>query len=382
MTHKMTKKKDAIKQRTHRHKAVLRFFVDGTARNRVVDSSRDIDEQIDELWDELRAGDGKPAPKQRTKSLRELLDLWHEDLLTNASAKAAKTVYREVSRILNEAEINDLKKLTTAKVRTAINRLRITPRKPQRAATEYPFLSKSSKHAYSRAIKQFARWLTEERFLDSNPLRSWKLGTVKPHEERYPRDRLQSGELFKLIATARNSTRKIEGLDGSTRSWLYTLASLTGFRRRELAALQTDSFDFGRRTVNVPGQFTKNGDPATQPLHHRLAEDLQKWLADKTGPLFPGLATKRTRKLMMLDLAAAEIPYQTKRGVRCFHSLRNTYISSLFDNGAGIATVQRLARHSVPSLTAKYSKPANDEGDFVDSLPYPDRVHDRVQEPV
>lgn len=36
-----------------------------------------------------------------------------------------------------------------------------------------------------------------------------------------------------------------------------------------------------------------------------------------------------------------------------------------------LTAVQRLARHSTPTLTAKYGKPANGEAALVDVLPYP-----------
>ena len=109
--------------------------------------------------------------------------------------------------------------------------------------------------------------------------------------------------------------------------------------------------------------------------------DLQRWVSGKLGPIFPGLATKRTRKLIKLDLAEAGIPHKTDVGVRCFHSLRNTYISALFDSGASMPSTQRLARHSTPTLTAKSSKPATYEHAIVDSLPCPNLV-DPVQHQV
>jgi hypothetical protein len=92
--------------------------------------------------------------------------------------------------------------------------------------------------------------------------------------------------------------------------------------------------------------------------------DLQRWVSGKLGPIFPGLATKRTRKLIKLDLAEAGIPHKTDVGVRCFHSLRNTYISALFDSGASMPSTQRLARHSVQVTTfaTKDTASARDSG--------------------
>jgi integrase len=368
---KAKRKKDVIKVRKHRKKTALRYYVDGTARNRVLDPEKDVDEQIDDLWDELRAGGGRPAKKAAAKPLPELVELWHEDLCTGATSKSAYTSYAQVKRILAEMGITRSGDMTPAKGRTAIYRLRVVPRDSKRPPTDYPLLSDSSRHAYARAIKQFYRWLTDEQYLERNPLASWRLGAVKESQERYPRDRFQSDELAKLIVTARNSERSIEGYTGELRSWVYLIAALTGYRRSELAALTPASFDLAARTVIIPGKFTKNGDQAVQPLHRQLAEELRPWLATQAGHLFPGLAGKRTRKMIKLDLEEAEIPHKTEVGVRCFHSLRNSYISGLLDQGVPLTAVQRLARHSTPTLTAKYGKPANGETALVDVLPYP-----------
>jgi integrase len=56
---------------------------------------------------------------------------------------------------------------------------------------------------------------------------------------------------------------------------------------------------------------------------------------------------------------------------RCFHSLRNTYVSQLFDAGLTIDQVQRFARHSDVRPTTKYAKPKADEALLVDDLHYP-----------
>jgi hypothetical protein len=59
------------------------------------------------------------------------------------------------------------------------------------------------------------------------------------------------------------------------------------------------------------------------------------------GPLFPdSLRDKRTRKMMELDLKAAGLAFKTEVWSQCFHALRNTFISQLFDAGLTINQVQ------------------------------------------
>jgi integrase len=202
-----------------------------------------------------------------------------------------------------------------------------------------------------------------------NPLRKWKLKKVV--EERCPRDRLQPDELTLLVHTACASTRIIEGYSGQERAWLYLLGSMTGLRRGELAALEPSSFDMTTRTVTVAAAYTKAKVRAVLPLSRTMIPDLQKWLTGVHGPLFPGLRDNRTCKMIKLDLEAAGLPFKTDVGSRCFHSLRNTYVSQLFDAGLTIDQVQRFARHSDVRLTMKYAKPKADEALLVDDLHYP-----------
>ena len=75
--------------------------------------------------------------------------------------------------------------------------------------------------------------------------------------------------------------------------------------------------------------------------------------------------------MIKLDLEAADLPFKTEVGTRCFHALRNTYVSQLFDAGLSIDQVQRFARHSDVRLTMKYAKPRADEAALIDDLDYP-----------
>ena len=146
---------------------------------------------------------------------------------------------------------------------------------------------------------------------------------------------------------------------------------MTGLRRGELAALEPSSFDLATRTVTVAAAYTKAKVTAVLPLNRAMIPDLKKWLAAGQGYLFPGLRDKRTPKMIKLDLEAAGLPFKTDVGSRCFHALRNTYVSQLFDAGLTIDQVQRFARHSDVRLTMKYAKPRADEAALVDDLNYP-----------
>jgi integrase len=328
------------------------------------------------LGAELLSGKSRRKAKQRDKTLPDHVEDFHQDLIASASPKQADQTRKRIEVTVAEAGIKEITDITVAKVRTAINRLRCAVRNPKKKPEDYPFLSERSRHHYARAMKQFTRWLDHEGRIE-DPLRKWKLKKVV--EERCPRDRLQPEELTLLVRTAYASTRVIEGYGGQERAWLYLLASMTGLRRGELAVLNPSSFDLATRTVTVAAAYTKAKVMAVLPLNRSMIPDLQKWIAGIRGPLFPGLREKRTRKMIQLDLAEAGLPYRTELGSRCFHSLRNTYVSQLFDAGLTIDQVQRFARHSDVRLTMKYAKPRAGEAALIDDVAYPGLTKSRTK---
>ena len=59
---------------------------------------------------------------------------------------------------------------------------------------------------------------------------------------RHDRRALTDEEFLKLVQAARKSDKSVEGMTGPERSFLYTMARMTGLRRSELASLTTASF--------------------------------------------------------------------------------------------------------------------------------------------
>ncbi|MHB8970749.1 MAG: tyrosine-type recombinase/integrase [Pirellulaceae bacterium] len=367
--------KVVIRKRRGVLKPHLRFFVKRKALFRVVTTEASVEWQINLLRRELEANGGKPAPRKKkappktqpeptADQLETLLERWQADLHTVVKPQQAIAATQCVRRILGAAGISDVSEMTIGRARVAIAGLRCVPRKSQ---GEPPLLSEQSRKHYSRFLKQFFKWLVRERYIATNPLSDWKLSVVKT--ERNPRDRLQPQELEALISTTMRSRFKTGGYDGETRAWLYALGATTGLRRGELAALTSKSFDWTTNTLSVPRSYTKNGTMAVLPIHGGLAAELHVWARERPGELFPALRQKCVARMIRLDLKRAGIAYKSADGSRCFHSLRNSFISALFDLGASLATAQRLARHSDPRLTMKYSKPKAGENAIVDQIP-------------
>ncbi|MGI9469688.1 MAG: tyrosine-type recombinase/integrase [Rubripirellula sp.] len=344
----------------------FRWYVGGAPRYRKIKDPANVEQEKLVLATELLSGIGKFRERHRTRD--EHLRDWRADMETISAAQADLT-YKRAKRVLNEAKISTILDVSIGRVRTTVHGLRCSVRDPKKKLEDYALLSEQSRKHHMRAVKQFYKWLEDEGRIDKSPIKSLKLKKVV--EERNPRDRLQPEELSTLVEETRNSDRVIENYTGEFRAWAYVVAVMTGLRRKEIAKLQRESFDWESRTVSLSAAYTKDKELAVLPLNRRMVQDLKLWIADRKGQLFPDFEIKRTSKMIKRDLVAAGLPVRTESGTRCFHSLRNTYISSLFDAGRNIAQVQRLARHSDPRLTMKYAKPRSDEWALVDDLNYP-----------
>jgi integrase len=371
----------------HRGKTSFRWYEGGKPRYRVVKDEQsaqaeEIQLRID-LQNGVTEGMKREAEKQRQadaaerqrqdaakhKTLADHIENFYLDIATD-SPKHALLLRRRIERLFEAADIQTVEDISAAKLRTTIGRMRCHTQSPKKKPTDYPLLSPQSKRYYAKAARQLTKWLDEEGYM-TDPLKKWKPKKYDKVVERHARDRLQPEELEKLVKGVYISGRWVQNFDSPTRSWLYLIASMTGLRRGEIATLTPKSFDLAAKKVVVGAEDTKNGKEANLPLPKAMIADLKKWLVGKRGPLFPGLAKKDTAKMIRRDLEALGIPYKTGIGERCFHALRNTFISRLFDAGLPLAQIQRSARHGDIRQTLKYGKAKADEASFVDQLDYP-----------
>lgn len=124
----------------------------------------------------------------------------------------------------------------------------------------------------------------------------------------------------------------------------------TGFRAGELRSLRWQDVDFARGTVAVRSEYTKNGDPRTNPMTERLEQALREWKA--AGQAADGLVfgPERWRKSFETAKKLAGLGPDV-----VFHSLRHTYISRLVMAGVDIRTVQELAGHRTITMTMRYT---------------------------
>jgi integrase len=217
---------------------------------------------------------------------------------------------------------------------------------------------------YLSALKSFGRWLVKDRRLGDNPFAHLDGGNAKL-DRRHDRRELEVDELRALLAAARDSERTFRGLAGGDRYHLYATACGTGFRASGLASLTPESFDLtaDTPTATLAARHAKNRKTKVQPLSPDLAELLRGYLASKPAgqPIWPGTwaRDRKGAEMLRIDLDAAGIPYAVDGPdgplYADFHALRHTYLTLGGRAGIDLRTLQELAGHSTPTLTARYS---------------------------
>lgn len=139
---------------------------------------------------------------------------------------------------------------------------------------------------------------------------------------------------------------------------LVAVASHTGLRLGELAALTRADLDFDRRMIRVRGNFnmaigkllpTKGGEIEDVPMNPVVMEAL--WDRRQTMPsaeVFPKALFVEARK--RLRALAQEVGVQPIR----FHDLRHGFASCAVMSGMSMDTVQQLLRHKSGQMTKRY----------------------------
>jgi len=232
---------------------------------------------------------------------------------------------------------------------------------------------------YVRAVRGFMRWLVRAKRVGANPLDALSLqsGTT---DVRRARRELTADELSALLAATAGSPKAYRGLTGADRFHLYLTAATTGFRARALANLTPADFQFagGTPTVTLTARFNKSRKPKVQPLPPETARQLEPYVAGKPAgrPVWGGTwaADHRGAEMLRGDLEAAGIPYAVEGpdgpAYADFHALRHTYLTLGGRSGIDLRTLQELAGHSKPELTARYShRRLNDLAGAVGKLP-------------
>jgi len=245
--------------------------------------------------------------------------------------------------------------------------------------------SVGTKRIHHTTINVFADWLVTKRRLASNPITSVARpagSTTKTRQRRA----LKPAELQKLLDAARvrplrdalykprgksNRGKKLSAKPavlrpdvlqrcfqiGRERVLIYKTAIYTGLRKNEITQLLVKHLNLNRKPyagLELPGEFTKNGDAASLLLPPDFAKELKAWIADtcKTPEARLFVVPKNMVRIMKKDLECAELPFKDARGrVADFHSLRKTAGTMLGVAGVPARIRQLFMRHSDIRLT-------------------------------
>ncbi len=287
--------------------------------------------------------------EHRTRPIEEQVTAFDEHLKRcKRSPKYRKQTLGRIRKVIAGAKITTLATLKLERVEEYLQELQ----------EKENYGPKTINH-YGQGMKGFCQVLVRNNRLAVNPLRGLRPLNAAV-DVRHRRRALTAGERKKLINSARQSHKQVQGYDGELRARLYEIAGLTGLRRRELASLTPASFDLAspQPTLTVEAACSKHRRTDTLPLHPRLIAVLPAWLngLKRTDRMFPGLETKKTWLMVKKDLERAGIEYETAAGIADFHaSGRHTFITELLRNGATLAETRELARHGDFRMTALYT---------------------------
>jgi integrase/recombinase XerD len=142
------------------------------------------------------------------------------------------------------------------------------------------------------------------------------------------------------------------------RTILMTLYS-TGMRRSELCHLRPEDIDKERMIVRI--RQGKGGKDREVPLSPKLLEQLRTYYRSvkvRNGWMFPSLQTRRpdqpiTQKAVWHACREATRRAGITKAVHP-HTLRHSFATHLFDNGAELPVIQTLLGHSDPRDTMIY----------------------------
>jgi len=167
---------------------------------------------------------------------------------------------------------------------------------------------------------------------------------------------VEDDERAALLAACDDGTPK-GARDGAIVAVLYA----TGIRRDELVKLDLADWASRPRQLRIRGKRDKE---RLVPVAEDAAPWLERWLrirGNQPGSLF--CPTPKGGRVIIRRLTGQTI--RDVLGVRCRqsaldqaspHDFRRTVVGDLLDAGVDLVTVQRLAGHSSPAITAPYDR--------------------------
>ena len=324
-------------------------------------ASQQLAAKLEKEAELARAGIVDRYKEHRTRPLLQHLEDFRQSLLARGNtAKHANQVTSRAKRIVEGCQFKTWTDISASKVQGYVADLRNRP----------DGISAQTFNFYLKDIKQFCRWMVQDRRASESPLEHLKGLNVRT-DRRHDRRALEPDEVRRLLEATRAAGPRF-GMDGYQRVMLYRLAVETGLRRNELKTLTVGSFDFDNLTVKVEAAYSKHRREDVLPLRKETATAFRSFLTGKLPTARVFNMPDKTAKMFRADLADTGIPYVDDSGrYRDFYCLRHTTGSLLAASGVHPKVVQSIMRHSDINLTmSRYTHIfRGQESDAVAKLP-------------
>jgi len=280
---------------------------------------------------------------RRPKAIAPLVEAFAADLETRNLSPHTLAAYRrdlaQFQRFLRDLARDEeptLDHLTPRAVRRFVASL---------AASRFARRSVRRKLA---AIKSFARYLTSEGLVATNPT----AGLPGPKlEKRLP-----------VFLSTRETERLFDAAPGDTAAAVRDRAVLelfysTGIRLSELTGLRVGDFDFASRTVRVMGKGRRE---RVVPFGRAAGDAVKRHIA-ASGPasrrnaVFTGRKGDRLSGRTVQRIVARELAKVSEARHLSPHVLRHTFATHMLNAGADLRAVQELLGHASLSSTQIYT---------------------------
>jgi integrase len=282
------------------------------------------------------------------KSLQQHLQDFRQSLQDKGNTdQHCKLVVSRIERVITGCKFINWSDISASRVQRCIADLR----------NNGEGIGSQTSNFYLQAIKQFCRWMVQDRRASESPVEYLKGLNVRT-DRRHDRRALESDDVRRLLETTRNG-RKRFCMTGLQRTMLYRVAVETGLRAGELRSLKVSSFDLDGGTVTVEAAYSKHRRQDTLPLRPDTVQEIKAFVSGKMPhtEAFNLPCKDNMVKMLRADLADAGIPYVDDSGRYAdFHSLRHTTGSLLAASGTHPKVAQSIMRHSDINLTlGRYS---------------------------
>lgn len=335
----------------------------------------DAYERALELREQAKQEARDPYVEHRRQRLSKHLDDWRTSLLASGS----KPVYVEMtlSRVRKLADACGFKQwdnVDATRVQAYVVQLRERDQRAKRRG-----FGSRTRNYYVQAVKQFCKWMVENRRAPESPLRFLKREKGVKADQRHARRAFTEDELRTLLAFAEQDLSRFD-VSGPDRAMLYRFAAETGMRSNEVRTLKWASLDLDgeQPSATVQAAYSKNGDGRTVPLGPSLACRLGRQRAQRAregseATVFRMPEPTNVARMLRGDLDRARAEWiadgdtDAERGRReasdfllyvdsaglyaDFHSFRHTFASFLARSGVPVKTAMELLGHKTIAMT-------------------------------